>query len=69
MNEFPAFYLSITCQSCDEGILYGPCITTIEHEGLAVIPYDMAAQSSFTCSNCGASNYTGDFEILTADHI
>jgi hypothetical protein len=69
MNAFPAFYLSLTCNRCDEEILYGPCITTIEHEGLAVIPYNMAAQSSFHCSGCGATNYTSDFDLLTQDEI
>lgn len=58
-----AFHLSAYCRNCDEEIIYGPCVTTIEHSGLPVIPFDMAAQSNFQCDHCGADNYTGEFEI------
>jgi hypothetical protein len=59
------FYLSADCGNCDNEIFYGPCKTTIEHAGDPVIPYDFAAQNDFYCERCGASNYTGDFEIFT----
>lgn len=59
-----AFYLSIDCDKCDEEILYGPCLTTLEHRGKPVIPFDIAAQSNFDCPRCGADNYTGDFEVF-----
>lgn len=57
------FYLSVDCRQCDEEIIYGLCATTIEHNGMPVIPFDIAAQSDFRCDHCGAFNYTGDFEI------
>ena len=60
-----AFHLLAHCGNCDEEIIHGPCLTTIEHDGLPVIPYDMAAQERFECDHCGAVNYTGDFELLT----
>lgn len=60
------FYLSMDCQNgdCEEEILEGLCVTTIEHNGLPVIPYDIAAQTNFNCRKCGASNYTGDFDDI-----
>jgi len=58
------FYLSVYCQECDEEILYGPCGTTIAHNDIPVIPFDMGAQTNFECDKCGANNYTGDFELF-----
>jgi len=60
-----AYYLVAECQNCDEEIFYGPCGTTLEHDGLPVVPYDVATQTNFTCDRCGADNYTGDFEIFS----
>ena len=59
------FYFSMDCGNCDEEILNGINGTTIEHNGLPVISFDMAAQSRFDCEHCGAENYTGDFDVLT----
>lgn len=63
------FYLTAQCANCDEDIVYGPCMTLIEHEGLPAIPFDMASQTSFECEACGQSSYTGDFELLSEDEI
>lgn len=52
------------CQNCDEEIHVGPVLTTLEHDGLPVIPFDLAAQETFTCDNCNAANYTGDFDVM-----
>lgn len=59
-----AFYLVINCGDCGEDIFYGPCGTTLEHHGLPVVPYDMAAQNSFRCDHCGAVTNTGDFDTF-----
>lgn len=64
-----AFYLSMDCQNCDEEILHGLCVTTMEHRDRLgnpspVIPYDMASQTRFDCPRCGARNYTGDFDDI-----
>ena len=58
------FYLVMACRDCDEDIYYGLCFSTLEHNGHPVIPFDMAAQTSFNCNNCGADNYTGDFDVF-----
>lgn len=63
------FYLSMYCRSCDEEITDGPCMTFTEHKGLPVIPFDLAAQESFTCDNCGARNFTGEFEVYREDEV
>lgn len=57
------YYLSIECRNCDNEIHYGVCVTTIEHNGLPVIAFDDGAQNSFKCDNCGATNYTGAFDV------
>jgi phenylacetate-coenzyme A ligase PaaK-like adenylate-forming protein len=61
------FYITAECPECDEEIAYGPVLTTLEHNGLPAVPYDLAACTSFSCSNpdCGAESYTGDFDLLT----
>lgn len=59
-----AYYLLMECRNCDEDIYYGLCVTTLEHQGRPVIPFDIAAQSSFSCGRCGAENYTGDFDVF-----
>lgn len=59
------FYLLVQCGNCDEDIYSGPNLTLIEHNGLPAITWDLAACESFDCPNCGAQNYTGDFEIET----
>jgi hypothetical protein len=59
-----AFYFSIDCENCGEEIIDGLNVTTSEHNGRPVIPFDMASQSQFTCSDCGAVNYTGDFDVI-----
>jgi hypothetical protein len=64
------FYISMDCEHCDEEIFYGVCITTIEHNGRPVIPFDMAAQTRFVCNGpdgCGETTYTGDFDVFTDD--
>lgn len=58
------FYISMDCEHCDEEIFYGVCVTTIEHNGRPVIPFDIAAQTTFTCNGCGKDSYTGDFEVF-----
>jgi hypothetical protein len=64
-----AFYLSVDCPECDEEVMWGPVATTIEYEGLPVLPFDMAGQTSFTCPDpdCGTTFYTGDFDLFTDD--
>jgi hypothetical protein len=44
------FYLSAECENCDEEIYYGPCATTLSHNGLMVISYDFAAPPGFDYS-------------------
>lgn len=68
MNGF-AFYQYVYCRSCDEEIIDGPCMTFMQHNGHPVIPFDLAAQSVFTCDKCGARNFTGEFEIFTEDEV
>jgi len=63
------FYLSADCPDCGEEMFYGLCITTLEHDGRPVIQYDIAAQTTFTCEECGTNSYTGDFDLLTEDQI
>lgn len=67
MSSATAFYISIDCEHCDEEILYGLCVTTIEHNGRPVISFDVAAQTAFTCEECGKTTYTGDFDVFTED--
>lgn len=64
-----AFYLVAQCPKCDEEIVYGQCVTFMEHQGLPLIPYDLAAQTVFECDHCGARAYSGDFELLTEDQV
>jgi predicted RNA-binding Zn-ribbon protein involved in translation (DUF1610 family) len=45
------YYVVIECASCDEEI-YTKCATTIEHNGLPVIPYDIAEGQKFLCPRC-----------------
>lgn len=63
-QEATAFYLLVECDTCEEDIHYGVCVTTMTHRGLPVIPYDMASQTSFVCPNCDATAWTGDFQDL-----
>lgn len=63
------FLFSLDCRECDEEFTWGPVVTTIEEDGLPVIPFNMAAQTAFTCTHCKARNFTGDFELLTEDEI
>lgn len=63
------FLFSLDCRECDEEFTWGPVATAVEADGLPVIPYDMAAQTAFECTHCGARNYTGDFELLTDKEI
>lgn len=63
------FYLSVNCTECDEEIMWGPVATTITHNGLPVIPYDMAAQTAFECDQCGSRSFTGDFDLLTESEV
>lgn len=63
------FYLSMDCD-CGEEMYYGVCLTLLEHNGLPVVSFDMAAQMSFTCDGpdgCGKTTYTGDFETFDDD--
>jgi hypothetical protein len=62
------FYMSILCDECNEDILMGPCLTTIERDGLPIIPFDFAAQETFTC-DCGAQYATGDFDYMSAEDL
>jgi len=57
------FYLSMECEGCDETVHTGPVMTLIERNGLPVIPYDIAAQESFYCDECGTDHHTGDFDV------
>lgn len=57
------FYMSMDCGECGEEMLIGPCLTTIERNGMPVIPFDMAAQETFTC-DCGTTWITGDFDVI-----
>lgn len=59
------YYLIFTCAECDEDFYHGVYATLIEHNGLPAIPFDIAAQTSATCTECGAQNFTGDFELET----
>ncbi len=54
------FYLSMECPNCNTEIVFGPHGTTLECEGLPVIPFDFASQMTIDCEKCGAVNYTGD---------
>ena len=60
-----AFYISFDCAKygCSGEILYGPCLTLNMHNGVPVIPYDIASQTSVTCPDCGTVNYTVDAEL------
>ena len=55
------FYLTMECENCGESSL-SLCMTTDSHNGLPVIPVDIAAQNSFAC-DCGAVTYTGDLDV------
>jgi hypothetical protein len=57
------FYLTLDCENCNKEIRWGPVMAFDEHQGLPAIPYDVAAQTRFDCEDCGAANYTGDFEL------
>ncbi len=59
-----AYYLLLECEHCDADIHYGVCITLLEHNGLPVITADIGTQTCFDCDECGASNYTGDLDVL-----
>lgn len=61
------FYLSFDCPQCDDEILYGPCLTTEEHQGAPVIPFDIAAQTTVRCPKCRTESYTGDVELYIDD--
>jgi hypothetical protein len=63
------FYLSLDCAECDEEIVWGPVATSLTHNGLPVVPYDMAAQTGFTCDECGKRTFTGDLELFTESEV
>lgn len=56
-----AFYLSMECKTCETDMYYGLVITTEEHQGMPVVPFDMAAQARFECGNCGGATEVGDY--------
>lgn len=60
MNKF---YIFVECPNCDHEIRK-LMATTIDHDGIPVIPFDMAAQTDFDCSSCGSEWVTGDFELF-----
>lgn len=62
------FYLSAECGECGgDAFTDGVTITTEEHNGRPVVPYDIAAQTTFHCADrtCGATTHTGDFIDVT----
>jgi hypothetical protein len=64
-----AFYLSAECAECGgDAFTDGLTVTTEEHKGRPVIPFDIAAQATFVCADqeCGATTVTGDFtDVMT----
>jgi hypothetical protein len=69
MSDGHVYYLTLECENCDEEIVYGPCVTFIEHRGAAVIPVDSGAQARFDCEACGESTYTGDIEYFAEGEL
>lgn len=62
------FYISMTCDNCGEDMFIGPIGTTLEHNDKPVVPFDIAAQETFTCE-CGAQFVTGDFDYMNAKDL
>lgn len=58
------FYLLLACPRCDTDIHFGPCVTLLEHDGLPVVPTDMAGQTAADCPECGARTYIGDLDYF-----
>ena len=56
-------YISMECETCGADIFIGPVLVLTEHNGLPVIPFDLAAQETFQC-DCGTQQYTGDFDVM-----
>ena len=63
------YYLAIDCPSCGEEITYGLCVTTEEHNGYPLIPWDTATQQLFSCDACGKRCGTGECELLSEDDL
>lgn len=58
------FYLYMECHRCEADMHYGPVATNLAHDGLPVVPVDLASQEQFTCDACGAEHYTGDLDVV-----
>lgn len=65
MTDAVDYYLEWDCPSCDETNYYGICRTSLEHNGLPTIPFDVGACESYVCGKCGEGSYTGDLELMT----
>lgn len=62
-NNELMFSVVIECGNCGSDVLGGLYATLLESiDGRPVIPYDIASESQFSCTNCNAAIYTGDFE-------
>lgn len=57
------FYLSLTCDECENEVYVGVVITLHEHRGLPVVPIDVFTQETFVCDHCGTRHDTGDVNV------
>jgi hypothetical protein len=64
VTEPLAYYLLLECRHCDREIYYGVCVSLLEHNGLPVVGANQGTQTRFDCEHCGASNYTGELDVL-----
>lgn len=59
------FYLSLSCQECDNEVRYGPTLTLDTHRGLPVVPVEVVEQTNFVCDRCDTQNWTGEVELIS----
>lgn len=64
-SEYMDYYVEWDCPSCEETNYAGVRRTYLRHRGKAVIPFDDGACENYTCSECGASSYSGDLDLFS----